>query len=238
MFQELEGRLGHQFAQSDLLKVALTHRSFHFENKRISSGHFERFEFLGDAVLDLILSESLMTKFPEVDEGTLSKWRASLVNESTLSEIGRELQLNDHLYLGKSELTQRENPRPRLLASSFEAILAAVYMDGGLPAAKTLVDRLFSERLSRLDDQNQFALDFKTRLQEWTQKRMKTVPEYRLVSSDGPEHNKSFKYEVLILGKTFGEGDGTSRKSAEQSAARNALEKIDAKEKTGEKNEL
>jgi ribonuclease-3 len=167
-----------------------------------------------------------MVRFPDVDEGTLSKWRASLVNESTLSEIGRDLRLNEHLYLGKSELSQRENPRPRLLASSFEAVLGAIYMDGGLVAAKGLIERLFNERLLQLDDQNLYAMDFKTRLQEWTQKRMKTVPEYRLLSSEGPEHAKIFRYQVSIQDKATGEGEGTSRKSAEQAAARNALRKL------------
>lgn len=223
MFEELEGRLGHQFANRDLLKIALTHRSYYFENRKVSLGHFERFEFLGDAVLDLILSEALMDKFPEVDEGTLSKWRASLVNESVLSEIGLELGLNQHLYLGKSENAQRETPRPRLLASCLEAILAAVYKDGGFAVAKSFVDRLFVSRLEKLDEQNHFATDFKTRLQESTQKRTKTVPEYRLVSSDGPEHAKIFKYQVLVKDEPCGEGEGSSRKNAEQAAARDAL---------------
>lgn len=223
MYEELEGRLGHQFVNHDLLKIALTHRSYHFENRKLSLGHFERFEFLGDAVLDLILSEALMDKFPDVDEGTLSKWRASLVNESVLSEIGLGLGLNQVLFLGKSENVQRDNPRPRLLASSFEAILAAVYKDGGLSAAKKVIDLLFAARLEKLDDQNHFATDFKTRLQESTQKRTKTVPEYRLVSSDGPEHAKTFKYQVLVKDEPCGEGEGSSRKNAEQAAARDAL---------------
>lgn len=223
MFQDLEGRLGHTFANADLLKVALTHRSYHFENRKLSLGHFERFEFLGDSVLGLIMSEALMDKFPEVDEGTLSKWRASLVNESTLSEIALGLELNKHLFLGKSEATQRDNPRPRLLASSLEAVLAAVYKDGGLIKVKELIERLFGSRLEKLDGQNQFATDFKTRLQESTQKRTKTVPEYRLVSSDGPEHAKIFKYQVLVKDEPCGEGEGSSRKNAEQAAARDAL---------------
>lgn len=226
MFQELEGRLGHTFADADLLKIALTHRSYHFEHRKLSLGHFERFEFLGDAVLDLIMSEALMDKFPEVDEGTLSKWRASLVNESTLGEIARELELNKYLFLGKSEAALRDHPRPRLLASTFEAILAAVYKDGGLSQAKDLVERLFAARLQTLDGKNQFATDFKTRLQESTQKRTKTVPEYRLVSSDGPEHAKTFKYQVFVKDEPCGEGEGSSRKNAEQAAARDALIKM------------
>jgi len=227
MQKDLEALLGHRFIKSDLLKVALTHRSHHFENRRSSAGHFERLEFLGDAVLDLVLSEALMSRFPEVDEGSLSKWRASLVNEGTLGEIARELELGTYLYLGKSEDSQRENARPRLLAAALEALLAAVYLDGGLDAARSTIGRLFAGRLSQLDGQNQYATDFKTRLQEWSQKKVRLVPEYRLLSSSGPEHAKVFRYEVLIQDKKMGEGEGNSRKAAEQDAARNAITEIE-----------
>lgn len=227
MLKDLEALLGHQFIQTDLLKVALTHRSYHFENRRTSQGHFERLEFLGDAVLDLVLSEALMNRYPDVDEGSLSKWRASLVNEATLSEIAREVHLENHLYLGKSEESQREKARPRLLASALEALLAAVYLDGGLDAARNTIGRLFAGRLSRLDAVNQYATDFKTRLQEWSQKKLHTVPEYRLIQSSGPEHAKTFRYEVLLQSRKMGEGNGFSRKAAEQEAARDALTKID-----------
>lgn len=229
MFKDLEALLGHQFIQTDLLKVALTHRSFHFENRAKSSGHFERLEFLGDAVLDLVLSEALMSRYPDVDEGSLSKWRASLVNESTLSEIAREMNIGKYLYLGKSEEVGREKARPRLLASALEALLAAVYLDGGLDPARLTIGRLFAGRLSLLDGKNQYATDFKTRLQEWSQKNLHSVPEYRLLSSSGPEHAKTFCYEVLLSGTKMGMGEGNSRKAAEQEAARNALTAIDNK---------
>lgn len=224
MFTELEGRLGHHFTRQDLLQVALTHRSYYFENKKNSPGHFERFEFLGDAVLDLVLSETLMNRFSDVDEGTLSKWRASLVNENTLGEIAKDLNLAAHLFLGNSET--RETARPRLLGSAFEAILAAIYLDAGLDKVRQVIEHVFDTRLHALDDQNQYAGDFKTRLQELTQKRSRTVPEYRLLSSHGPEHAKLFRYQVLIQEKPLGEGEGNSRKGAEQAAARNALEKM------------
>lgn len=230
MLKVLEGRIGHEFSRPELLQVALTHRSFHFENRKSSPGHFERLEFLGDAVLDLILSEALMQRYPEETEGSLSKWRASLVNENTLGGLARELELQQFLYLGKSETAQRANPRPRLLASAFEAVLAAVYLDSGLETARDLILRLFLPLLDQLNEQNQFAQDFKTRLQEWSQKKMRTVPEYRLIGSHGPEHAKVFKYEVLIQDKKWGEGDGNSRKSAEQEAARNALEQLSSVE--------
>lgn len=226
MFKALEGRLGHQFANSELLRVALTHRSYHFEHRHKSTGHFERMEFLGDAVLDLVLSEKLMLDFPEVEEGTLSKWRASLVNESALGEIGKSWELNKFLFLGKSEELQRDNARPRLLASALEAVIAAVYLDGGMDAARAMILREFNDKLSALSPDNEFAQDFKTRLQEWTQKRYHTTPEYRMLTSDGPEHAKHFIFEVLVDGQEVGKGEGSSRKSAEQSAARSAIEKI------------
>jgi ribonuclease III len=233
MFQELEGRIGHSFQRQDLLEVALTHRSYFFEHKKTSPGHFERLEFLGDAVLDMILSEILMTRFTQVDEGTLSKWRASLVNEATLGEIAKDLGIANHLFLGKSET--RENARPRLLGSALEAVIAAMYLDAGIDKVKEFIGREFESRILNLDDQNQFATDFKTRLQELTQKRLRTVPEYRLVSSHGPEHAKQFRYEVLVQEKPLGEGEGNSRKSAEQAAARNALESMqkDTQEQEG-----
>jgi ribonuclease III len=227
MFAELEGLLGHAFRQSDHLQVALTHRSYHFENKTSSPGHFERYEFLGDAVLDLALSELLMDSFPEEDEGTLSKWRASLVNEAALSEQARALRLNQFLYLGRSEDLQRENARPRLLASAFEAVLAAVYLDAGYETVRALVRRLFADKVAQLDSKNEYAADFKTRLQEWTQKRYRTTPDYRLVDSDGPEHAKRFRFEVQVGGQILGQGEGGSRKAAEQEAARQALLKIE-----------
>lgn len=229
-FAALEARLGHTFRDPEHLRTALTHRSFFYENKGKHAGHFERYEFLGDAVLDLALSESLMRRFPEVEEGTLSKWRASLVNESALSEIARGLDLQQYLFLGRSEVAQRENPRPRLIASSFEAVLAAVYLDAGLETLRTLVERLFGAQLDALNTENQFALDYKTRLQEWTQKRHRVTPEYKLLQSEGPEHAKRFRFEVWVNGQALGQGEGGSRKSAEQAAAQAALNKILATE--------
>ncbi|NJL24433.1 MAG: ribonuclease III [Calothrix sp. SM1_5_4] len=224
--RELEGLLGHQFTRPELLKVALTHRSYHFENKEKSPGHFERMEFLGDAVLDLVLSETLMDHYPSQNEGTLSKWRASLVNETSLSTLAREMCLEKYLYLGKSEDPQRDNPRPRLLASAFEAVLAALYLDAGLAAVRAFVERKFAERLTTLDASNEYGADFKTRLQEWTQKHHRTTPDYKVLESTGPEHAKIFRVEVGVSGEILGHGEGASRKSAEQDAARSALEKI------------
>lgn len=233
MLKELEQILGYVFKNTELLRVALTHRSFHFENKDSSPGHFERLEFLGDAVLDLILSEFLMVQYPDVEEGTLSKWRASLVNEQSLSEIAKNLQLSRFLYLGRSETQNREqaSQRPRMLASAFEAVVAAVYQDAGMDVVRDLIAREFQPLIERLDKNNEYALDYKTRLQEYAQKKWKTLPEYRLSGSSGPEHQKTFRYEVFLDEQLLGAGEGNSRKAAEQEAAKAALNKIEG-EKT------
>lgn len=229
MLKELEQILGYVFKNTELLRVALTHRSFHFENKDSSPGHFERLEFLGDAVLDFILSESLMTQYPDVEEGTLSKWRASLVNEQSLSEIAKNLQLSRFLYLGRSEMQNREqaSQRPRMLASAFEAVVAAVYKDAGMDVVRDLIAREFQPLIERLDKKNEYALDYKTRLQEYAQRKWKTLPEYRLAGSSGPEHQKTFCYEVFLGDQLLGTGEGNSRKAAEQDAAKAALLKIE-----------
>jgi ribonuclease-3 len=225
MSNTFAGRLGHDFRDPQLLEKALTHRSYYFENRASSPGHYERLEFLGDAVLDLVLSEALMKAYPQVDEGTLSKWRASLVNETILADVARELELGQFLNLGKSEDGQRTSLRPRLLASAFEAVLAALYLDGGLETVRRFIETQFSPRVETLDAQNEFAADFKTRLQERSQKRYHSVPEYRLVSSEGPEHAKTFTYEVYVNDRCLCQGSGNSRKSAEQEAACDALKK-------------
>lgn len=228
---DLEARLGHTFQNRELIQIALTHRSYHFENKSNSTGHFERLEFLGDAVLDLVLSETLMTSYPEADEGTLSKWRASLVNESSLSEIARAMNLGRHLRLGRSETMNRElaQDRPRILASAFEAVIAALYQDAGLEKVRAFINAEFAPAVAKLDANIEYVLDFKTRFQEWAQKKVKQLPEYRLLASQGPEHAKTFRFEVWLGEEPFGQGEGSSRKAAEQDAARAALVKIGEK---------
>jgi ribonuclease-3 len=225
MLSKFAGLLGHTFHDPQLLEKALTHRSYYFENRATSPGHFERLEFLGDAVLDLVLSETLMKAFPQVDEGTLSKWRASLVNENTLADVARELNIAEFLYLGKSEAPLRAQLRPRLISSALEAILGALYLDAGLDKTRAFIDGKFASRLETLDMTNEYAADFKTRLQELTQSRFRLVPEYRMVSSEGPEHAKNFTYEVFVNDQRLGLGSGHSRKAAEQEAARDALSK-------------
>jgi ribonuclease-3 len=221
MSELFQARLGHTFNDPLLLQKALTHSSYFYENRALSAGHYERLEFLGDAVLGLVTSEALMKAYPQVEEGTLSKWRASLVNETTLTEVAVSLDLAQFVFLGKSE--SRDRLRPRLLSSALEAVLGAVYLDGGLEKVRTLIEQQLASRIEILDMQVEFAADFKTRLQELTQRRFRVVPEYRLVEAVGPDHAKLFTYEVYVNDKCLGRGVGNSRKSAEQDAAQDAL---------------
>lgn len=228
MTELLMAQLGYCFKDPCLLQSAVTHRSYFFENRSKAPGHFERLEFLGDAVLDLILSEALMAAHPAAEEGTLSKWRASLVNESTLAEVAREVQLGRYVYVGKSEEPLRPDFRPRLLASAFEAVVAALYLDAGFPVVRDFILRHFASRIDGLNIQNEYEADFKTRLQEWTQKQFHVVPEYKLLRAEGPDHARTFTVEVLVKKDGLGQGSGRSRKEAEQNAAAAALRKMDA----------
>jgi ribonuclease-3 len=234
MTEFMMAQLGYTFKDPCLLQSALTHRSYFVENRGKAPGHFERLEFLGDAVLDLILSEALMEAHPQAEEGTLSKWRASLVNETTLAAIARQMQLGRYVYVGKSEEAMRPALRPRLLASAFEAVVAALYLDAGLPVVRAFILRHFATLIGDLNIQNEFAADFKTRLQEWAQKHFRVVPEYKLVGADGPDHARTFTIEVTVKNEWLGQGSGKSRKEAEQSAANVALRTINVKKENRE----
>jgi ribonuclease-3 len=162
-----------------------------------------------------------MLAYPQMNEGALSKWRASLVNEATLSEIALDLGIGEAILLGKSEERERGALRPRLLASVFEAVVAALYLDGGLEVARRFIEGSLGKRIEHLDFE--FAADGKTRLQELTQKHFHDVPRYQVISAEGPEHAKTFEVQVLLKDKLLGEGQGSSRKAAEQAAALTAL---------------
>jgi ribonuclease-3 len=220
----LEWKLEFRFMNRNLLNRALTHKSFHNENKTTSVGNNERLEFLGDSVLSLVLSEQLMRQYPEAPEGHLSKARASLVNEQVLTEVALELEVNEMLRLGKGELTSGGNEKPRLLASAVEAVLGAIFIDSGFEAAKRVILNLFEDRLSRVDLEEQYQQDYKTRLQEIIQERFKSTPIYEVISENGPDHNKEFRVEVKLQDEVLATGLGLSKKQASQEAARLALE--------------
>jgi len=221
---QLSAKLGYTFTNTDLVRQALTHKSFHFENLEGSKGHNERLEFLGDAVLDLILTAELMRLLPDKAEGELSKIHASLVNETVLAELAAELTVDESLLLGKGEKQSGGAAKPRLLASTLEAVFGAVFLDAGYDRSAALINKLFSSRVEQLDLSIHFKDDFKTRLQEKLQSLLRQTPQYTLVGADGPDHEKTFHVSVSINSRVIANGSGKSKKQAEQDAARRALD--------------
>lgn len=219
--RELEKRLGLRFREPALARQALTHKSWVNEHKDEGRGDNERLEFLGDAILDLAVSERLMQAFPDAPEGTLSKLRASLVDEVSLSRIAEGLDLGAFLFLGRGEDVTGGRAKPSLLADALEAIVAAVYLERGLGPTRKVVDRLFEASFLELEA-GVVDRDFKTQLQEQAQKRQLGLPRYRVVEAKGPDHRKVFVVEVQVGDRAF-LGEGHSKKDAERLAAASAL---------------
>lgn len=220
---ELEQRLGYEFKNKALLERALTHKSFANELKSPTE-HNEKLEFLGDAVLDLVVGEFLFEKFPNDTEGGLSKKRASIVNEEVLSELALDMELNKLMHLGKGETLTGGAQKPRLIASSFEAIVGALYLDGGFEVTKDFIRREFTTLTARVCGSEDFEKDYKTRLQELVQKSLKETPKYEVLAEEGPPHDREFLVCVKVKEDVWAQGRGRSKKNAEQSAAKNALE--------------
>jgi ribonuclease-3 len=228
VLEVLQSNLGYQFRRPALLLQAVTHTSFLNESGQTGDADNERLEFLGDAVLNLVVSEYLVSTFSQATEGELSKLRARLVSEETLAGAARRLRLGDALRLGKGETITRGNEKASILADAFEAVLASVYLDGGFQAAAACVKLNLSEELASCDQQIPGRGDFKTDLQELCQRRFETLPQYRPKAEVGPDHEKTFEVEVLIRGIGYGLGRGKSKKEAEQMAAQHALERLNA----------
>lgn len=222
----LEKYLNYTFNSSELCQKALTHKSYANENPSESLGHNERLEFLGDAVLDLIFSEWLFEEYSSVSEGELSKLRASLVNETTFSEVAREIGLDQRMLLGRGEAASGGATKPRLLASVFEALIGAIYLDSDYDRCLQVVRRLFLKRFAELNHDSPFAGDFKTRFQEKAQQLFRETPTYRVIREEGPDHDKTFFVEAVIGDKVIASGEGRSKKLAEQNAAEKALENL------------
>ena len=218
--KKLEDVIGHHFKNPELLLTALTHSSFANEAKEKRWQNNERLEFLGDSVLGVITTSYLYRKYPNVMEGELTKMRASLVCEGSLCECARGIGLGDYLRLGKGEESGGGRKRDSILADAFEALIGALYLDAGEPVARKFVHRFVLER--RHEDGT--AGDYKTTLQEIVQKNHGEVLSYRLLGTDGPDHEKSFLVEVLLNSNVIGHGKGHSKKEAEQMAAKEALE--------------
>ncbi|RME17395.1 MAG: ribonuclease III [Bdellovibrio sp.] len=216
-----------KFSNPQLLDEALTHKSFFYENRSSCLAHNERLEFLGDAVLDLCLTDCLMKRFPQKSEGQLSKIRAGLVNESQLSQLAKQLNLQEHLKLGKGEQQSGGREKSRLLASTFEAVVGAYYLDAGFEKTFLWVEELFAPFLKENLEGDELLSDYKTQLQEKVQRRFKQTPYYRVLGSEGPDHQKKFHVGVFLDNRQIAEGQGRSKKMAEQKAAQKALEKFD-----------
>ncbi len=223
--EEFNRRLPFALRDKELLQKVFVHRSFLNEKEGSSLESNERLEFLGDAVLSNVISHMLFEKFPEIDEGELTRLRAKLVNKRTLADLAKGLSLNEFLLLGKGERSTGGRENPTILAGAFEALLAAIYIDRGFKKTFTYVKSLFSPLIDdSLSEPGHF--DYKPRLQELSQRVFKEAPTYRLVNEDGPPHKKVFEVEVLITGEVLGVGSATKKKDAEQYAAGEALKRL------------
>lgn len=219
-FAELEKRIGYTFRNRELIHEALSHSSYANEKKKQRRSN-ERLEFLGDSVLSVVVSQHLFTNYPELPEGELTKIRAALVCEKSLHRFALQIGLGEFLLLGKGEEHTGGRERPSILADAFEAVIAAIYLDGGLEPAKEHIMHFIPKSLP----ENRAVLfgDYKTALQEVIQKNPEEKVEYILTSESGPDHNKFFVVEVCLNSNVIGRGEGKSKKEAEQMAAKEAL---------------
>lgn len=225
----LQNALSYSFKEPNGLKQALIHKSYVNETKDKGLADNERLEFLGDAVLDLVISEALMKRFPNAPEGDLSKMKAKVVNEGTLALIAKEIELGKFLYLGKGEERTLGREKVSLLADAMEAVIAAIYLDRDFSAARQVVLKLFEAPLHDLTGPD-VSVDYKTELQELCQKKFALLPFYHLLRESGPDHEKRFEVEIRIQGVSYGIGRGRSKKEAEQKAAQATLEALQKKE--------
>ena len=218
-FYELEKELGYKFQNERLILEALTHKSC---KKPYNN---ERLEFLGDAVLDLIIGEYLFDKFPSVSEGELSKLRASLVNEKGFKKLANSINLGQHIFISIAEENNHGRTKSSICSNAFEALIGAIYLEGGLKVAQDISLKLLEREYPRIDLESIFR-DFKTTLQELTQAHMGVTPEYVVVGSSGPDHQKEFEVMVQVNGDELSRAKGKSKKEAQQESARLALEKL------------
>ena len=227
----LELALDYHFKDRGFLREALQHSSYVNEQREVALRDNERLEFLGDAVLDLVITHVLMDHFPETREGDLSRMRATIVNESRLAAMAHKLHLGRYLLLGKGEASSNGQEKKSILSNAFEAVIAAVYLDGDFQAAFEVIERLFSDIIHGIEDRLA-AEDFKSRLQEFVQSRFKTIPQYKVEAENGPDHDKTFLVRLHIGSFLTTRGTGKSKKAAEQAAASVALEKLQGKEQS------
>lgn len=220
--EDLQKKIGYKFKNNDLLLEALTHSSYANDNKIKHINSNERFEFLGDSVLSVVVSDYIFINFPQLPEGELTRLRSSLVCEKSLFEFAKKINLGDYLFLGKGERNNHGAERPSILSDAFEALIAAIYIDGGLEAARKHILNFVIPAIKNQRKGN--TVDYKTTLQEIIQKNPGEKIEYVLADMSGPDHNRHFVVEVHLNSNVIGRGGGHSKKEAEQQAAREALE--------------
>ncbi len=224
-FSKLEKEIGVKFNDQDLLKQAMVHRSYLNEHPAFKISHNERLEFLGDAVLEIIVTEYLFFSFPETPEGDLTNWRASLVNSNMLSEVAHDIKLEEFLYLSKGESKdQNSKARQYILANAVEALIGAIYIDRGIKAAKKFVK---SKIIFRLDYilTHKLYLDPKSKFQEKAQEEYGTTPHYKVLKESGPDHAKIFEVGLYIGGELIEKGKGSSKQEAQVTAAERGVKK-------------
>jgi ribonuclease-3 len=223
ILHNLEEKLTYSFRDRNLLSTALTHRSYVNENQQLAVSDNERFEFLGDSVLGLCVSDLLVKKYINYPEGDLTKIRSALVGEKNLAQLARDLQIGNCLLIGRGEENSGSRTKESFLANAFEAVVAAVYLDSDFNSVNAVITKLI-EPLLEDDNLSSDYFDYKTALQELCQKRYKTTPIYIVVDSAGPEHARVFEVRVVIVNKLTEYGSGKSKKEAEKQAAQKALE--------------
>ncbi|NOT26353.1 MAG: ribonuclease III [Acidobacteria bacterium] len=225
-FEELQDRIGYRFRDRGLLEHALTHRSRAAEDVSGGVSDNESLEFLGDAVLGLVTADILFRQYPQYNEGQKSKIKASVVSAQSLARRAEHIRLGDHLLLGRGEEKTGGRFKHALLADAYEALIAAVYLDGGLPAAAAFLERELTDAIVEGAGQSVVGADYKSALQERLQALGRPLPEYRVAGQSGPDHRKVFTIEVVVGGEVLGSASGRAKKEAEQEAARGALEQM------------
>ncbi len=224
-FSKLEKAVGIKFKNLDLLRQSVVHRSYLNENPQFVLHHNERLEFLGDAVLEIIVTEYLYKNYPDTPEGELTNWRASLVNSKMLSEISKEIKLENCLYLSKGEAKDKDSKaRQYILANAVEAIIGAIYLDQGIKAASKFVTNAMISKLENILE-NELYLDPKSKFQEKAQELYKTTPHYKVLNEAGPDHAKKFEVGLYLGDKQVAKGKGSSKQEAQVDAAKKGIKK-------------
>lgn len=228
IFLELEEKIGYSFKNKELLKNSLIHKSFGNENKKYKNVNNERMELLGDAVLDLVVTEYLYKNYDSLKEGDLAKMKSMIVSEPILAKISRELRIGDCLLLSKGEQITGGRERESILGDVFEAVLGAIYLDSDFETVKKIALKHIKTYINNINE-NEDILDFKTILQEFSQREYKLIPVYEVVAESGPDHRKTFEVCVKIDEEKTGKGTGKNKKTAEQAAAKELCKKLGVK---------